>query len=370
MRSGLRQMYCAAGPDSLTAGKPWRLSASVVVLAPRGLVPENRELGNTASGEARQDYKVCLLRRGARSSFMPDVMVFPGGAVDAEDGASACQLLNAQADDLDAVVRCAAIREVFEESGIGILEPLSAASRLQAAPHGGRSAWRQAIHKDPSQLTALCAAAGATPATSPLLPWCSFVTPDMEHQRLKKGGFDARFFVWPSPPEAAEQLAEALADGQETTGLIWLSPDEALAAQAAGRVAMAPPQWYILRELADNCPFLAGVAAYASGASRALVRDYPIKPYPTQLEESEIAEFWAKKSPGAEVAKAPVMALAYPGDEKHPVFPGPPGARHRMLLSGEITSGAGRYELQRSEVSSIPLPLKEVMQDWRRLAKL
>lgn len=34
------------------------------------------------------------------------------------------------------------------------------------------------------------------PAVDELLYWCSFITPDPEHDRLKKGGFDARFYVW------------------------------------------------------------------------------------------------------------------------------------------------------------------------------
>jgi 8-oxo-dGTP pyrophosphatase MutT (NUDIX family) len=50
--------------------------------------------------------EVCMLRRPDRSSFAPGAFVFPGGAVDAADGAG------------DAAYAVAAVREVLEEVGI------------------------------------------------------------------------------------------------------------------------------------------------------------------------------------------------------------------------------------------------------------
>src|ERR1039457_1514017 len=50
--------------------------------------------------------EVCMLRRTDRSSFAPGAFVFPGGAVDAADGAG------------DAAYAVAAVREVLEEVGI------------------------------------------------------------------------------------------------------------------------------------------------------------------------------------------------------------------------------------------------------------
>eukprot|EP00933_Yihiella_yeosuensis_P028453 TRINITY_DN22269_c0_g1_i1.p1 TRINITY_DN22269_c0_g1~~TRINITY_DN22269_c0_g1_i1.p1 ORF type:complete len:402 (-),score=95.35 TRINITY_DN22269_c0_g1_i1:223-1290(-) len=355
-------MSTAARADASAAVKPWRLSASVVVLAAKDCVPAS----NLTPGLIpRQDYRVCLVQRAARSSSFPDVMVFPGGAVDAQDEESAKALLGNSGDALEATVRCAAVREVFEESGISILKPSEAVAQLFSTSEKSRSHWREAVRDAPSELQKLLNAAGAVPDISALKPWCSFVTPDIEHMRLKKGGFDTRFFIWIVPPEASEQLLEALADGQETTRLLWLTPDEALEAQKVGNFTMAPPQWFILQELAEKCTSLAGVTSYASDDVRALQRDYPIKPHPMKLDKSEEAKIRLESDLDVDL---PLVALAYPGDEAHPIFPGAVGSRHRMIAAGQFPAGVKQYKLERSQ--NIQLPLKEMKQNWRILAKL
>ena len=52
--------------------------------------------------------QVLLVRRNPEARFMPDVWVFPGGAVDAADG------------DGEAAHRAAAVRELAEEAGIDL----------------------------------------------------------------------------------------------------------------------------------------------------------------------------------------------------------------------------------------------------------
>merc|ERR1739848_941872 len=133
-------------------------------------------------------------------------MVFPGGAVDSEDRVNAIELTGSQ--DLGAVLRCAAVREVFEESGVGIFEPALAFTPEDCA------SWRGRVRSDAGQLRALCGSCGVRPAVHSLHFWCSFITPDMEHMRLKKGGFDARFLVWCANERSA--LKGAVADLEET----------------------------------------------------------------------------------------------------------------------------------------------------------
>merc|ERR1712066_725341 len=97
---------------------------------------------------------------------------------------------------------------------------------------------------------------------------------------------------------------------------------------------------YILKELADACPRLAGVPAYAAAPERALQRDYPIKPYPAQLTSEEKARFMKEEALGTPTKDGqkppPIFALCYPSDEAHPVFPGASGCRHRMLIAGTL----------------------------------
>lgn len=349
--AGLPQAFACAGESS----KPWRLSSSVVILAPRVAVPDCEYTNPAGDGF---DYCVCCVKRAARSTFMPDTMVFPGGAVDAEDRALASALLCD--DSLNAAIRCAAVREAFEESGVGILDPAPAMDSVSC------DEWRKKVHKDASQFRELCQATGALPACGSLHYWCSFITPDMEHDRQPKGGFDARFFVWCASEHDVKQAAP---DRKETVSLVWLTPGEALAAVQAKRIAMVPPQWYIFKELADSCPQMASVGAYASSPERALQRDYPIKPYPIQLGAEEKARLLQQEAAGAAGGSKPppVFAMAFPGDEAHPVFPGAMGDRHRVLVAGVFGQRAS-FELQRRGPAK--LPLRETREGWYTLAKL
>src|SRR5256884_6942829 len=83
--------------------------------------------------DAGQGIEVFMVRRVIQSDFMPDVYVFPGGSVSADDRAAelaedVCTPLTsvaavATADPegrtvLGSGVRAAAIRELFEEAGV------------------------------------------------------------------------------------------------------------------------------------------------------------------------------------------------------------------------------------------------------------
>jgi hypothetical protein len=72
---------------AMSQTKPWRLSASVVVAVSSEALPARTVLdgGVAAAADSCADYRVCLVQRTAKSSFMPSVSVFPGGAVDAAD---------------------------------------------------------------------------------------------------------------------------------------------------------------------------------------------------------------------------------------------------------------------------------------------
>jgi 8-oxo-dGTP pyrophosphatase MutT (NUDIX family) len=121
--------------------------------------------------------EVLLLKRTESAQFMPGVWVFPGGAVDPEDGAD------------EAGHRACAVRELGEEAGIEL-------------PAGGE-----------------------------LVLFSRWVTPEVVSRR-----FDARFFLALAPPHA-----EPRPDGVETTDAAWFEPSAALEAQAEGALALAFP---------------------------------------------------------------------------------------------------------------------------------
>jgi 8-oxo-dGTP pyrophosphatase MutT (NUDIX family) len=148
---------------------PPRLAASVIVLR-----------GDAAGLE------VLLVQRNPASRFMGGAWVFPGGAVDAEDGEG------------EAALRAAAVREAAEEAGIAIADP------------------------------------GA------LVPYSRWITPAVVKIR-----FDTWFFVTPAPEGATPCV-----DGAECVGWRWLAPAAALAAHAAGELELVFPTIKHLEQLA------------------------------------------------------------------------------------------------------------------------
>jgi 8-oxo-dGTP pyrophosphatase MutT (NUDIX family) len=134
-----------------------------------------------------RELEVLLLKRSAEAKFMPNVWVFPGGAVDAADGAG------------EAGYRACALRELTEEAAIELA------------------------------------------ADEELVLFSRWITPAVISTR-----FDAWFFLALAPAHTPPQP-----DGIETTEAAWFEPAAALAAQAEGELVLAFPtisQLQALRE--------------------------------------------------------------------------------------------------------------------------
>ena len=153
----------AEAPNLGTPSVP-RPAASIVLLR-RGGKHSERAL------------EVLLLKRSEEAKFMPGVWVFPGGAVDPEDG------------DGDEGFRACAMRELGEEAAIEL------------------------------------------PAGEELVPFSRWITPEVISTR-----FDAWFFLALAPAHTPPKP-----DGVETTEAAWFRPSAALAAQAAGDLVLAFP---------------------------------------------------------------------------------------------------------------------------------
>jgi 8-oxo-dGTP pyrophosphatase MutT (NUDIX family) len=108
---------------------------------------------------------------------MPDVWVFPGGALDPEDG---------EGDD---GLRACALRELEEEAGIRLADDAE------------------------------------------LLPWARWITPEVVPVR-----FDALFYVAVAPPHSPPRP-----DGDETVEAGWIEPRTALEAHAESRLSLVFP---------------------------------------------------------------------------------------------------------------------------------
>ncbi len=158
-----RQRGPAEAPNLGTPSEP-RPAASVVLLR-RGGRHADRVL------------EVLLLKRTGEARFMPNVWVFPGGAVDGADG-----------EDEERFKACA-VRELEEEAGI------------------------------------------ALPAEEELVLFSRWITPEVISRR-----FDAWFFLALAPAHTPPKP-----DGVETVDASWFEPAKALAAQSAGELSLAFP---------------------------------------------------------------------------------------------------------------------------------
>ncbi len=162
-----------------------RPSASVVLLR-RGGKHADRAL------------EVLLLKRTEKAKFMPGVWVFPGGAVDPEDGED------------EAGRRVCAVRELAEEAGIEL------------------------------------------PADEELVLFSRWITPEVISRR-----FDAWFFMALAPAHSPPKP-----DGVETTEARWFEPQAALQAQEAGELVIAFPTISQLQELAPFATSQEAIEAY------------------------------------------------------------------------------------------------------------
>jgi 8-oxo-dGTP pyrophosphatase MutT (NUDIX family) len=161
------------GPgEELNAGPPVRPRQAASVILLRG---------------GSEDLELLLVKRTPEARFMGGVWVFPGGAVDAEEG------------DGDSAHRLAAVRELQEEAAVELAGP------------------------------------------GELVKFSRWITPAMVKIR-----FDTHFFLATLP--AGQEPA---VDGQECVDLGWFSPQGALEAHERGEILLVFPTIKHLEQLRD-----------------------------------------------------------------------------------------------------------------------
>jgi len=147
-----------------------------------------------------QRLQVLLVRRNPEARFMGGAWVFPGGSVEPADGEG------------EAGLKAAARRELAEEAGIEL------------------------------------------PAQDELIAFARWITPEAVKTR-----FDTWFFLAAGP-----EAVEVKVDGYEIVDAIWLSPQAALASQAAGELYLVLPTITQLQQLAAFNT-AAGLISHAAG---------------------------------------------------------------------------------------------------------
>jgi 8-oxo-dGTP pyrophosphatase MutT (NUDIX family) len=208
---------------------------------------------------ARTGFEVFMLRRSEASHFVPDVYVFPGGTVDADD---LSEQAFARARGVDpvalqmqfraqiepsfpapfatppaheaAALLIAAIRELYEEAGVLLAcdaegVPLS---DMDLAPYRERlHADRARVQNGEIPFTRVLEDVRAYANAQALALFSQWITPPVFPRR-----YNAHFFVAEASPDQA-----AVADTFETHDGVWIAPEDALSRCRAGDFRMVYP---------------------------------------------------------------------------------------------------------------------------------
>lgn len=181
--------------------------------------------------------EVWLMTRVTGMAFAGGMAVFPGGRVDDADRElpfaagtddAAAARLGCDPASARAVVG-AAVREVFEETGV-----------LLSAPPASHASSREDVESGRMSFGDLLRAHELAVDGAAVRPWSRWVTPEGEVRR-----YDTRFFVAGLPVDAlaAEGTTEASSAG-------WFGIGSALEAAQRGDLGMLPPTMMTLASLA------------------------------------------------------------------------------------------------------------------------
>lgn len=169
-----------------------------------------------------------LLRRPDTTRFAAGAYVFAGGAIDAADAAPA--LRDRLPPTTEPAALAAAIRELFEETGLLLADRVPEAGELERAR-------RELLH-DTLDFAGFAERHDLAFRSRDVVYMARWVTPELLSRR-----YDAHFFLT-AHPGGEPQLTPELA------GYTWLSPTEAVETFAAGRLPMLFPTRVTLQRLA------------------------------------------------------------------------------------------------------------------------
>lgn len=207
-----------------------------------------------ASGEDR-GFEVLIVLRSSGNTFVPRSYVFPGGKVEDEDCLQGMEdfcgefdATRAQ-DTLDDMplpekalgIWVAAVREMFEEVGL-LFARRGDGSFLSFDSDGINRrflSYRERVHSGELLFAEMLQREGLTLALDRLHYYSHWITPELSPIR-----YDTRFFIAEAPPDQ-----EAIHDGDELTGHVWLTPEEAIEGYRKQRLHMVVPTIVTLEEL-------------------------------------------------------------------------------------------------------------------------
>ena len=201
----------------------------------------------------RPDLQVLMLKRNARSIFVGDMWVFPGGAVDPEDGTPQADAVVEGLTDADASQHLgieqggvaywvAALRETFEEAGL-LLARTPGEKDLVDLSRGDIeqrfATHRAGVNAGEVDFVSMIRDEGLALDGSGVHYVSRWVTPLGPPRR-----YDTRFFVTAMP-----QGQQPLHDDDEAVHHEWIRPAEALALNDSDEMLMMTPTVSMLARL-------------------------------------------------------------------------------------------------------------------------
>ena len=187
--------------------------------------------------------EVFLQHRVSTMQFAPDMTVFPGGGVEDRDRRARARwrgpdpswwsaAFGVDRARAESAIR-AAVRELFEETGVLLAHPGSEGSPGPAE--------RERLAAGEASLDAVLEEHGMELATDLLRPWDRWTTPAGFPRR-----YDTLFFLAACPDGILPDGATT-----EARGTGWMSAAAALEAREEGRLEMLPPTIAVLGSIAE-----------------------------------------------------------------------------------------------------------------------
>jgi 8-oxo-dGTP pyrophosphatase MutT (NUDIX family) len=181
-----------------------------------------------------------MMRRAQTMRFVPGAMVFPGGKVDSSDYDSAVALRDSELQaysqqmattpELARQVIHAAVRELFEETGVLLTQPPLTI---------GLETDRQGVEAGECSLNSLLTAHETTIDIGSIRPWARWVTPPGNPIR-----YDTWFFVARVPPGVTP-----LAVSTESDAAGWVAIESVIQAFEEKQVVLVPSTQAVLQSL-------------------------------------------------------------------------------------------------------------------------
>jgi 8-oxo-dGTP pyrophosphatase MutT (NUDIX family) len=245
---------------------PPRPAATVVLLRqaagpePGRLPADSAPLRPLAAG-----FEVYLVRRAATMRFAPGMYAFPGGAVDPRDASSDVRWVGPSAaqwayrlglpESQARAVVCAAVREVFEESGV-LLAGIDESTVVGDVSTVEWEVARAAVQSREVGFADTLSARDLLLRGDLLAPWSRWITPEFEPRR-----YDTFFFVARLPEGQVTRDV-----GGEADERVWCSPAQ------VGDLPKLPPTAVTLAQLAEYAGVDEVMAAATTGGALAAIR--------------------------------------------------------------------------------------------------